>query len=221
MAAVLDGRDGLRSTTPPTAYDTSEGEAQVTVSLYGLPLSPPPGRGRIFLVGSSPGHPFLLTLATHADLAKRAQLVLSDKLIPNALLTPITSKVGVRIARKFSGNASVAQRELMEAAVETARRGLAVVQASCFSHLNVYLGLTDCTTRLKQTDSTAYGRASEEVFQLRSYEFEPGVVTKVRSVLAGPTFAGVAVTQRIATKSFVVCTGVRFVAYAEADKTTI
>ena len=128
MAAVLDGRDGLRSTTPPTTDDPPEAEAQVTASLHGLSLSPPPRRGRIFLVGSGPGHPSLLTVATHASLTKHAQLVLSDKLVPDAVLALIPSEVEVRIARKFPGNADGAQQELMEAAVEAARRGLTVVR---------------------------------------------------------------------------------------------
>ena len=42
----------------------------------------------------------------------------------------------------------------------------------------------------------------------RAHGFEPVVVPGVSSVLAGPTFAGIPVTQRGAAESFIVCTGV-------------
>ncbi|THG96309.1 hypothetical protein EW026_g5504 [Hermanssonia centrifuga] len=164
------------------------GDSEVN-SLHELSLSPTIPLGRILLVGSGPGHPSLLTLATHAALTKHADLVLSDKLVPAAVLALIPADVEVQIARKFPGNADGAQNELMEAAVEAARRGLTVV-------------------RLKQGDPTVYGRAGEEVLYFRAHGFEPVVIPGVSSVLAGPTFAGIPVTQRGAAESFIVCTGV-------------
>ncbi|RDX46813.1 uroporphyrin-III C-methyltransferase [Lentinus brumalis] len=187
MAAVLDGRDGLPSPAPSSPVSSSA-EPSLSTPIHGLSLSPP-RQGRIFLVGSGPGHPSLLTVATHAALTRHAQLVLSDKLVPAAVLALIPSGVEVRIARKFPGNADGAQNELMEAAIEAARRGLTVV-------------------RLKQGDPTVYGRAGEEVLYFRAHGFEPVVVPGVSSVLAGPTFAGIPVTQRGAAESFIVCTGV-------------
>ena len=101
-------------------------------SLHSLALSPlqAPSQGRIFLVGSGPGHPSLLTIATHTALTKYANLVLSDKLVPEAVLALIPPEVEIRIARKFPGNADGAQSEMMEAAIEAARRGLTVVRVS-------------------------------------------------------------------------------------------
>jgi uroporphyrin-III C-methyltransferase len=100
-----------------------------TTSMHSLALSHPrPSIGRIFLVGSGPGHPSLLTLAAFTTLTKFADLVLSDKLVPDAVLAMVHSHVEVRIARKFPGNAEGAQNEMMEAAVEAARKGLTVVR---------------------------------------------------------------------------------------------
>lgn len=84
--------------------------------------------GRIFLVGSGPGHPSLLTTATYNALTQQADIVLSDKLVPDPVLALIPKHVQVRIARKFPGNADGAQIEMMEAAVEAARRGMTVVR---------------------------------------------------------------------------------------------
>ena len=101
-------------------------------SQHQLELETPPHKGRIFLVGSGPGHPSLLTVATRDALTKYADLVLSDKLVPAAVLEMIPSHVQVQIARKFPGNADGAQIELQEVAVEAARRGLTVVRVSVY-----------------------------------------------------------------------------------------
>ena len=93
-----------------------------------LQITPSAPPGRIYLVGSGPGHPSLLTLATHDALTRRANLVLSDKLVPAAVLSLIPAGVEVKIARKFPGNADGAQTELMEAAVDAASKGLTVVR---------------------------------------------------------------------------------------------
>ncbi|KAJ2937018.1 hypothetical protein H1R20_g71, partial [Candolleomyces eurysporus] len=187
----------LASLTETDMSELLEGEVPetpLTQSLMNISASsihslPSLNRGRIFLVGSGPGHPSLLTQATHTILTRLADLVLSDKLVPDAVLALIPKSVEVRIAKKFPGNAEGAQMEMMEAAIEAANRGLTVV-------------------RLKQGDPVVYGRAGEEVLYFRSHGFESLVIPGVSSALAAPTFAGIPVTQRGAAESFIVCTGV-------------
>ena len=120
---LLNGDLGLGAS--PTAAPSQTSQHQ-------LNLETPPHKGRIFLVGSGPGHPSLLTIATRDALTKYADLVLSDKLVPAAVLEMIPSHVQVQIARKFPGNADGAQIELQEAAVEAARHGLTVVRVSIY-----------------------------------------------------------------------------------------
>jgi uroporphyrin-III C-methyltransferase len=96
-------------------------------SIHDLSLSPP-RNGRIFLIGSGPGHPSLLTIAAHDALTQHADLVLSDKLVPTEVLALIPSTVEVQIARKFPGNAEGAQQEMQDTAIEAAKRGLTVVR---------------------------------------------------------------------------------------------
>ena len=120
---LLSGDLGLGSSSTKSLLWTSQ---------HQLNLETPPHRGRIFLVGSGPGHPSLLTIATRDALTKYADLVLSDKLVPAAVLEMVPSHVRIQIARKFPGNADGAQAELQEAAVEAASRGLTVVRVSIY-----------------------------------------------------------------------------------------
>ncbi|KAH8981452.1 tetrapyrrole methylase [Lactarius hatsudake] len=169
--------------------DALAGSEPGTDSRHGLAVVPSSPRGRIFLVGSGPGHPGLLTVATRDILTKQADLVLSDKLVPEAVLAIIPKQVEVQIARKFPGNAEGAQQEMMETAVDAASRGLTVV-------------------RLKQGDPTVYGRVGEEILYFRQRGLDAVVIPGVSSALAGPLCAGIPVTQRGAAESFIVCTGV-------------
>ncbi|KAJ8507213.1 hypothetical protein ONZ45_g10400 [Pleurotus djamor] len=162
--------------------------SSVIPSIHSIPANKPK-TGRILLVGSGPGHPSLLTVATHTALTKMADVVLSDKLVPSAVLDLIPSHVTIQIARKFPGNAEGAQNEMMEAALDAARKGL-------------------CVVRLKQGDPAIYGRFGEEVLFFRSHGIEPLVIPGVSSAIAAPTFAGIPVTQRGAAESLIVCTGV-------------
>lgn len=87
-------------------------------------------QGRVFLVGSGPGHPSLLTLAAHAALTREADLVLTDKLVPEGVLELIPKHIELRVARKFPGNAEAAQQEMMDMALKAARDGKTVVRVS-------------------------------------------------------------------------------------------
>lgn len=90
-------------------------------------------RGHIVLVGAGLGSPELLTIAAYRAL-KTADLVLSDKLVPSAVLKLIPRTTEVRIARKFPGNAEGAQAELMNWAVEGAQAGKVVVRCGFETH---------------------------------------------------------------------------------------
>ena len=145
--------------------------------------------GRVLLVGSGPGHPSLLSLAAHAALTTHADLVLTDKLVPEGVLALVPSHVPTIIARKFPGNADRAQDELQQLALQGAREGKTVV-------------------RLKQGDPALYGRVGEEVLFLRKHGVKTLIIPGISSALAAPLVADIPVTQRGAADSLVVCTGV-------------
>ncbi|KAI1379879.1 uroporphyrin-III C-methyltransferase [Hypoxylon crocopeplum] len=156
------------------------------------PANEPGGRGRIILAGSGPGHPDMLTRATHKAI-QRADLVLADKLVPAAVLDLIPRRTPVHIARKFPGNADAAQLELQDLAVAGARAGKTVL-------------------RLKQGDPYIYGRGGEEVafFRRQAGLGDDGrvvVLPGVTSALSAPLFAAIPPTQRDVADQVLICTG--------------
>ncbi|KAG4419368.1 hypothetical protein IFR04_007516 [Cadophora malorum] len=146
-------------------------------------------RGRIILAGSGPGHPDLLTRATHKAILS-ADVILADKLVPSGVLDLIPRRTPVHIARKFPGNAELAQQELLSL-------GLAGLQA----------GKT--VLRLKQGDPYIYGRGGEEFeyFRKEGYGDRISVLPGITSALSAPLFAQIPATQRGVSDQVLICTG--------------
>ncbi|KNC80434.1 hypothetical protein SARC_07205 [Sphaeroforma arctica JP610] len=131
-------------------------------------------RGNLFLVGSGPGDPELLTMAAYRHLCT-ADLVVSDRLIPQEILKLVTGDL--KIARKHPGNADAAQVELMDWCMEGILRGQKVV-------------------RLKNGDPFLYGRGGEEVNYFRRFHIDPVVIPGISSSLSAPLLAGIPPTHR-------------------------
>jgi uroporphyrin-III C-methyltransferase len=146
-------------------------------------------KGRIILAGSGPGHPDLLTRATHKAILA-ADIILADKLIPAAVLDLIPRRTPVHIARKFPGNAEKAQEELLSLGLEGLKKGHTVL-------------------RLKQGDPYIYGRGGEEFdfFRKEGYEGVLTVLPGITSALSAPLFCGIPATQRGISDQVLICTG--------------
>ncbi|KAL7276168.1 uroporphyrin-III C-methyltransferase [Rhizina undulata] len=144
-------------------------------------------RGRIQLVGSGPGHPDLLTMASLKAI-QSAELVLADKLVPAPVLDLVPRRAQVYIARKFPGNADKAQEELLEMGLQGLRKGLNVV-------------------RLKQGDPYIYGRGGEEYNFFSSQGYTPIVLPGITSSLSAPLFAAIPATHRGVADQVLICTG--------------
>lgn len=171
----------LSSPVPSPAISPSSEKA----ALIPTPSKP----GTLILAGSGPGHPDLLTRATHKAI-QSAHLILADKLVPSQVLDLIPRRTPLHIARKFPGNAEAAQAELLERALGAVQEGKLVV-------------------RLKQGDPFIYGRGGEEVafFKGRGLAGRVVVLPGVTSALSAPLFAGVPCTQRDVADQVLVCTG--------------
>ncbi|KAI1464578.1 uroporphyrin-III C-methyltransferase [Daldinia caldariorum] len=191
VANILKSYDDLNSSSssssPPSSNNSNNNSNNYAAGTQ--------KRGRIILAGSGPGHPDLLTRATHKAI-RSADLVLADKLVPSGVLDLIPRRTPVHIARKFPGNADAAQAELEEMAIAGAREGKVVL-------------------RLKQGDPYIYGRGGEEVERFRSHGLGLGdkgavpvvVLPGVTSALSAPLFAGIPPTQRDVADQVLICTG--------------
>ena len=146
-------------------------------------------KGHIILAGSGPGHPDLLTRATHKAILA-ADLILADKLVPSGVLDLIPRRTPVHIARKFPGNAEHAQEELLSLGLAGLKAGKTVL-------------------RLKQGDPYIYGRGGEEFefFRKEGYAGRITVLPGITSALSAPLFADIPATQRAVSDQVLICTG--------------
>ncbi|KZL65434.1 siroheme synthase [Colletotrichum incanum] len=187
LAAIND--DDVESVLKSYAGNALPEAAKPPVAGLGNGARNPQQQGRIILAGSGPGHPDLLTRATHKAI-QTADLILADKLVPAGVLDLIPRRTPVQIARKFPGNADQAQEELHELALAGAKEGKTVL-------------------RLKQGDPFIYGRGGEEVAYFREHGFgdRVTVLPGITSSLSAPLFAGIPPTQRDVADQVLVCTG--------------
>lgn len=162
-------------------------EAQIETAIENDSTEAKP-KGSISLIGSGPGSVSLLTIgALHA--IQNADLVLADKLVPQAVLDLIPKhRTQLFIAKKFPGNAERAQEELLALGLEAVLRGENVV-------------------RLKQGDPYIFGRGGEEFLFFELHGFTPKVIPGISSALAAPVLSHVPMTQRDVADQLLVCTG--------------
>ncbi|KAI8321749.1 uroporphyrin-III C-m [Martensiomyces pterosporus] len=142
-------------------------------------------KGRLALIGAGVGDPELLTVRAHRAL-KEADIVLADKLIPEAVLDIIECEIYT--ARKFPGAATEAQEDLYRRGLEELAKGKYVV-------------------RLKQGDPFVYGRGGEEVLYFRQFGYEPEVIPGLTSAITGPGLCGIPVTHRGVADQVLVLSG--------------
>jgi uroporphyrin-III C-methyltransferase/precorrin-2 dehydrogenase/sirohydrochlorin ferrochelatase len=137
---------------------------------------PEPGSGRVVLVGGGPGAVDLLTVRARRALAE-ADVVVTDRLGPTAVLDELPADVEVIDVGKTPGNHAVPQHEINRILVERAQRGQHVV-------------------RLKGGDPFVYGRGGEEVIACREAGVAVTVVPGVSSAFGVPAAAGIPLTHR-------------------------
>ena len=156
--------------------------------------------GRVALVGGGPGADDLITVRGRALLAA-ADVVVTDRLGPTGLLATLSRDVEVVDVGKTPGNHPVAQDRINELLVLHARQGKQVV-------------------RLKGGDPFVLGRGGEEALHCVEHGIPVEVVPGVTSAVSVPAAAGIPVTHRGITASFVVASaheGAGHVLRAAAD----
>ena len=145
--------------------------------------------GIVYLVGAGPGDPRLLTLRG-AEVLREADVVIYDRLAPEALLDLAPSHAERIYAGKQPGASTLDQDEINHLLVAHARRGKTVV-------------------RLKGGDPFVFGRGGEEALACRRAGIPFEIVPGVTSAVAAPAYAGIPLTHRGLAASFAVVTATR------------
>ena len=130
----------------------------------------------VYLVGAGPGDPGLMT-ARALELIGSADAIFHDRLIPPGALDGSPRRRRARLRRQGAGRPSMAQEEIAERLIESARAGRSVV-------------------RLKGGDPFVFGRGGEEGEALRAAGVEFEVVPGVTAGVAATAYAGIPVTHR-------------------------
>ncbi|WP_129114182.1 uroporphyrinogen-III C-methyltransferase [Halegenticoccus tardaugens] len=142
--------------------------------------------GTVYLVGSGPGDPDLMTVKARR-LLEEADVVLHDKLPGPEILGTIPEGKREDVGKRAGGDWTP-QEYTNRRMVELARRGKTVV-------------------RLKGGDPFVFGRGGEEMEHLAREGIPVEVVPGVTSAVAGPGVAGVPLTHRDHASSVSFVTG--------------
>ena len=144
-------------------------------------------KGKVFLVGSGPGDPDLLTVKA-LRLLESADVIVYDRLVSPGIMQLVPSGVTRIDVGKASGNHNMPQDEINALLVSLAQRRRSVV-------------------RLKGGDPFIFGRGSEEALYLRQHAIEFEVVPGVTAAAACSAYAGVPLTHRGVSRGVRLVTG--------------
>lgn len=144
-------------------------------------------KGMVYLVGSGPGDPGLLTVKGKECLEK-AEVVIYDRLVNPALLNYANKNAELIYVGKSPDKHTLTQDEINFLLVEKAQTGKIVV-------------------RLKGGDPFVFGRGGEEAETLVSSNISFEIVPGITSAIAVPAYAGIPVTHRDFTSTIGIITG--------------
>jgi uroporphyrin-III C-methyltransferase len=133
-------------------------------------------KGKVYLVGAGPGDPDLLTLRALRVL-READVVFHDALVSSQILELIPNRVMVVNVGKRCGSRAITQEQINAMLVSFSAAG-------------------NCVVRLKAGDPLIFGRAGEEIENLRRAGIETEVVPGITAALGAAAIAQVSLTDR-------------------------
>ena len=133
-------------------------------------------KGKVYLIGSGPGDPELLTLKA-LKIMQKADVVLHDALVSDDILS-LVRKDAIKVnVGKRANKHSKHQQEINQLLIEYGQQDLSVV-------------------RLKGGDPFIYGRGGEELETLVEHSIEFEVVPGITAASGCATYAGIPLTHR-------------------------
>lgn len=140
------------------------------------PVDTASATGRVVLVGAGPGDPDLLTLKAVRAL-QAADIILFDALVSEDVLSFARQTAKKMLVGKRGHRPSCKQEEINDLMIKLARQGKTVV-------------------RLKCGDPVLFGRAGEEIEQLKAAGIAVEIVPGITSATAMAAALGVSLTHR-------------------------
>lgn len=157
----------------------------------------PAQAGHVYLVGSGPGDPSLLTMRAH-QLLSTASHIYPDGLISAEVVALAGSHAVITEVGKRCGRPRVTQAEINDLIIASARAGNSVV-------------------RLKSGDPLVFGRAGEEIEALRRAKVPLEIVPGITAAFAAAASLQVPLTDRTSASKLILATAHYAANKAELD----